>query len=153
LAEHRAVAGAQQAEDNPLALAAGPRGLVAELADARPPGLGRVGLLPDRLSPRGVPVGVVGPVFPLLDSLRQLGVFPLPDGHRLLVVLVGGGVVVVFLALRPRLAQFALVLAVVALALDGERLAAQESAVAVAGQEPVDELPRELRLFVLVDVV
>ena len=70
-----------------------PRRLLAELADARPAGLGGVELLQDGLPPGPVAVGLLDPVLQLLDLLRQLGVLALPDRHRLLVVLVGGGVV------------------------------------------------------------
>ncbi len=59
----------------------------------------------------------------------------------------------VLLALGTGLLQLALALAIVGLAFDGEGLAAQELAIAVAGKQPVHELDRELSLFVLVDVV
>ena len=84
------------------------RRLLAELADARPAGLGGVELLQDDLPLGALPVGGLDPVLELLDLLGQLGVLALPDRHRFLVVLVGGRVVVVLLALGPRLLQLAL---------------------------------------------
>src|SRR5262249_31072983 len=115
---------AQQAEDDALPPTARLRRLVAELADARPPGLGDVELLQNCLPLCAVPVRLLDLLLELLDRLGQLGILALTDGHRLLVVLVAGGVVMVLLALDPRLPQVALRLAVVALGLDGERLAA-----------------------------
>src|SRR5207249_2214462 len=98
---------AQQAEDDPLALALRPGRLFAKLADARAGGLGGVELLEDRLAPGAVAVGLFDPLFQIVDGLRQLGVLPLPDGHRLLVVLVGRPAPM-FLALRACQSQVAL---------------------------------------------
>src|SRR5262249_45385362 len=99
-----------------------------------------------------VPIGLFDPVLEALDEPRQPDVLPLPDGHCLLAVLVRR-ILVVFLALGPCLPQIPLRLAVVALALYGERLATQQRAVAVASQEPVDEFCRKLPLLGFVDMV
>src|SRR5262249_48040058 len=126
---------------------------IAELADAGPTRLGRVELMQNGLAPNPVAIALLDPVLEIVNSPREPDILTLPDRHRLAVVLVGWRMPVVPLALDPRLPKIAPGLALLALAFDREPLAMQQLPIAVAGQEPVDELRRELGLLIPVDVV